>query len=73
MSTDHFIEIRYSKDSGHNWSNWRTITTGDVGAYTTRVVARRFGMGRSIVFQTRDTSPRRCDILAMSVQVSAGD
>lgn len=73
MNNDHFIEICYSKDSGHNWSNWRTITTGDVGAYQTRVVARRFGMGRQIIFKIRDSSPRRCDVLAMSVQISAGN
>jgi hypothetical protein len=70
--TDHYIELRYSKDGGHNWSNWRTFSTGGVGAYTQRILGRRFGMGRQIVFQTRDSSPRRCDILAMSVQVSGG-
>ena len=69
MSADNFIEIRYSKDGGHNWSNWRTLTTGNVGAYQTRVVARRFGQGRQIVFQIRDSSPRRCDLIAMSAPI----
>ncbi len=70
MNTDHYIDLCYSKDGGQNWSDWRTLSTGAVGAWQTRVLARRLGTCRQIVFKMRDSSPRRCDILAMSMQIS---
>ncbi len=30
-------EIRYSRDGGHNWSDWTQHSLGEVGAYQTRV------------------------------------
>lgn len=60
------VDIRYSKDGGRNWSDWRKMNAGDTGDFTERLQARRFGRGRQWVFDIRITDPVRTDILAAS-------
>jgi len=60
------IDIRYSRDGGRNWSDWRKIDMGDTGDFMQRLQARRFGRGRQWVFDFRITDPVRADILAAS-------
>lgn len=61
------IDIRYSRDGGHNWSNWRKMPMGETGDFVKRVHMRRFGRGRQFVFDVRVTDPVRADIMAASV------
>lgn len=63
------IDIRYSKDGAHNWSNWRKLPLGDVGDFVKRIQSRRFGRGRQWVFDIRITDPVRADIMAASIMV----
>lgn len=67
--SEHFVDFRYSKDGGHNWSNWRQCSLGQVGAFQRRVVMRRFGSGRQWVFHIRDSSAYRRDLLTASMQI----
>ena len=62
------VDLRYSKDWGRTWSDWRQIPLGEVGDYVNRVVARRFGSGRHFVFQERITDDCRGDLVAVSIQ-----
>lgn len=68
--TTHYLDIRYSHDGGRNWSNWRTVDLGTVGSYGRRCRIRRLGSGFQPIFQFRDTSPFKADLLAVSIQAS---
>lgn len=60
------IDIRYSRDGGRNWSDWRKLDMGDAGDFTKRVHARRLGRGEVWVFDVRITDPVRADIMGAS-------
>ncbi len=67
------VQIRYSKDGGANWSEWRVLDMGGVGNFTRRVQTRRLGRGRQWVFDIRITDPVRADILAGSIMTEQTD
>lgn len=67
------IDVRYSKDGGRNWSDWRKLDMGSTGDFTQRLQMRRFGRGRQWVFQIRITDDVRCDILAASIMAEECD
>lgn len=67
------IDVRYSKDGGHNWSEWRVLDMGHTGDFCKQVQMRRLGQGRQWVFDIRVTDPVRCDILAASVMLEGSD
>lgn len=67
------VDIRVSKDGGHNWSDWRTLDLGDTGDFVKRVETRRLGRGRQWVFDIRITDPIRADIMAASVMLEQTD
>jgi hypothetical protein len=64
-----YVDLRYTKDGGRTWSDWRKIELGDVGDFVKRVVARRFGSSRQFVFQERVTDDCRADLIAASIQI----
>lgn len=63
------VRLRYSKDGGHNWSDWRERPLGEVGEFMNRVQFSRLGRGRDWVFEISVTSPVRADLMAASMQV----
>ena len=67
--TDHYCEIRYSKDGSHNHSDWTIHDLGDTGAFQTRVTKLRMGQAYQMAVTVRTSSPRRRNVLAMAVQV----
>lgn len=67
------VDIRYSKDGGRNWSDWRTLDMGDTGAFVKRIQAHRLGRGFQWVFAVRVTDPVKADILAASVKIEQTD
>ena len=68
-----YIEVKYSDDFGHNWSNWRRRDLGPTGAFNKRKVWRQLGITRNRIFKVRVTSFTRVDIIAASAQIdSAG-
>lgn len=67
------VDIRYSKDGGRNWSDWRNLDMGETGDFVKRVTMRRLGIGRQWVFSIRVTDPVRADIMAASIQAEQTD
>lgn len=63
------LDLCYSRDGGNNWSDWRRLDMGEVGAFVKRLTARRLGQGVQWVFDVRVTDPVRADILAASLQI----
>lgn len=63
----HKVELRTSRDGGRNWSDWREYDLGETGQFDGRATWRRLGRGRTLLFQFRDTSPYRGDVIAASI------
>lgn len=70
---DHFVEVRYSKDGGRNWSNWKCRSIGQIGQYQQRVKLNRMGVSRTWVFDIKVSSPRKRDLLGAVVTVERTD
>lgn len=68
-----FVDFRYSKDGGQNWSEWRRLEMGETGDFTKRITTRRLGRGYQWVFDIRITDPVRADILAGSIMLEGND
>lgn len=67
------VDVRYSRDGGRNWSDWRTLDMGDVGDFCKRLQLRRLGRGYQWVFDIRVTDPVRADLIAGSILPEATD
>ncbi|MFC4728802.1 hypothetical protein [Coralloluteibacterium thermophilus] len=70
---DAFVDVRYSKDGGRNWSNWRRRSLGEIGEYAKRVKLLRLGQGRQWVFHVRVSSSMKRDLLAASILLEPCD
>lgn len=71
QGSDPHIEIRYSRDGGRNYSNWRTLTMGQIGQYERRARAHRFGQFKdSIVLHIRVSDPVRRDLYGATARVA---
>lgn len=68
-----YVEIRYSKDGGNTWSNWRTIPAGETGDFVKQTRARRWGISRQWVFDIRVTDDVPADIIGCSVLIEGYD
>ena len=54
--------LRFSKDSGRTWSNWKEAKIGKKGKYLTRVKWNRLGVSRQFTIQVRISDPVPIDI-----------
>ena len=54
---DHAISLCYSDDGGHNWSNQRTQSIGEMGQYAARVRFHRLGSFRQRVWKITTSAP----------------
>lgn len=70
MST---VDVRYSKDGGANWSDWRTLPFGETGDFCKRIELRRLGRGRQWVFDIRVTDNVNADFMAGSIMSEGCD
>lgn len=51
------LQINWSDDNGHTWSETRLIALGKKGEYRKRVIVRRMGAGRDRIFKVRCSEP----------------
>lgn len=61
--TDHYVEVCFSRDGGHTWSNWRRRSLGALGQYEQRIRLLRLGRYRQAVMKIRVSSPVKRDLL----------
>jgi hypothetical protein len=54
---DPVMDLRWSDDSGHTWSNTYAVGCGQAGKYKTRVIWRRLGQSRNRVYEISMTDP----------------
>jgi hypothetical protein len=58
QGSDPLVELDWSKDGGHTWSNLHYLRSGAIGAYQTRVIQRRLGQSHNgFVFRVAVTDP----------------
>lgn len=67
------VDVRYSKDGGRNWSDWRKLDMGTTGDFLKRLELRRLGSGRHWLFDIRVTDPVRADLIAASIMPEGTD
>ncbi|AZN67014.1 hypothetical protein F4U02_13220 [Acinetobacter haemolyticus] len=51
------LQLDWSDDNGHTWSENRLLPLGKKGEYRKRVSAKRLGAGRDRVFRIRCSEP----------------
>lgn len=71
--TDPVIEMRYCDDRGRNFQDFKPRSIGKTGQYGRRVRWNQLGMTRQRVFHFRISDPVRCDLIAVSVNLSKGE
>lgn len=63
------LMLRWSDDSGQNWSNQRQIPIGVTGATSRRAIARRLGAPRDRIYEVSVSDPVCRDIIGASLKV----
>lgn len=51
------INLRWSDDGGHTWSNYYPVSAGTLGQYKTRCMWRRLGRARDRIYEISCTDP----------------
>lgn len=67
------VDIRYSKNGGRTWSNWRTISLGVQGDFVKHTRAYRWGISRQWIFHFRVTDPCKRDLMTVAVDLEGYD
>jgi hypothetical protein len=77
QSSDPKIMLTWSKDGGHTWSseNWESIgkQVGGIGEYSKRVIWRRLGMFRDIIFSVKITDPVKARLIDAFLTLEGSD
>lgn len=61
------VMLRYSKDGGRNFSNWKLRDLGEIGKYRTRIRFNRLGQFVTMVIEIRVADPVRRDLISAKV------
>lgn len=64
-----YLDLRYSKDGGYNWSDWRKIKMGKTGNFLKKLTISRLGIGREWMFEIRVTDDVKADIIALNAMI----
>lgn len=72
LGDDPLVMLRLSRDGGHTWSEPVTMSAGRLGAYTQRVIARRLGHGRDLVFEVTVSDPVAWSLVDAWLDLEAG-
>lgn len=65
------IQVRYSDDGGHNYSQLRDLEPAGTGGFMQPLIVRRLGMTRHRVWEIKDSSDTAQDVLAASIIVES--
>jgi len=69
---DPMVMLRLSRDGGHTWSEPVLMSAGRLGVYTQRVIARRLGLGRDVVFEVTVSDPVAWSLVQAWLDLEAG-
>jgi hypothetical protein len=63
QGSDPLLEIDWSDDGGHTWSDIHFVQTGAIGAFRTRAILRRMGSSRDRVYRIACSDPVQWSIV----------
>lgn len=76
VGSDPQVMLSFSKDGGHTWSSeeWTSAgkKIGAIGEYKKRVIWRRLGFFRDIVFKVKITDPVKVVIMGADLEIEGG-
>lgn len=74
QGSDPLAEVRYSRDGGRTWSDWRQSSLGRQGQYRARAMWRRFGSfdAPGAIFEFRCSDPVRFRVSAVRSNEAQG-
>lgn len=72
QGSDPKVWLRFSNDGGATWTEYRHLSMGAIGAYTTRAIARQLGSARDRVFEVRCSDPVFTGIAAAYLDLEEG-
>ena len=74
QGSDPQINLRWSDDGGHTWSNYHTKALGKIGEHGKRVIWRRLGMTEKLrdrVYEISGTDPVKISIMGAQLLMTA--
>lgn len=69
---DPMVNLRWSDDGGHTWSNYYAVGAGQAGNFKTRCMWRRLGRSRDRVYEFSMTDPIPWRLLDADLKASPG-
>lgn len=72
LPRDPMINLRWSDDSGHTWSNEYSVGAGQAGEYKKRVVWRRLGRSRDRIYEVSVSDPIPWRLIDAYLEASIG-
>ena len=72
QGSDPLVMLRVSRDGGHTWGEPQTMRAGRLGAFTQRVIARRLGSARDMVFEVTVSDPVAWSVVQAWLDLEAG-
>ena len=67
------MDMRFSDDGGHTWSNYQTRDCGQAGQYKTRVRWLRLGRSRDRIYEIRAADPIGYRIIDAYLRFAPGE
>jgi Neuraminidase (sialidase) len=62
------VWLSYSKDGGHTYGNEISVSMGELGDYSKRLMWRRLGIARNWTFKLRTWTPNRVVLKALHIR-----
>lgn len=72
QGSDPVVELRWSKDNGHTWSNSHQMSIGEKAKYAFRTFLNRLGRARQWTFEVNATDPVNTVLLAADADMDEG-
>ena len=70
QGSDPVIQLRWSDDGGHTWSNGHDMQIGKLGNYRKRAWCSRLGSSRDRIYQIRGSDPVKIAILGAELDLT---
>lgn len=72
FGSDPQVVMQFSKDSGRTWSNENFKSAGKIGLPKSRVIWRRLGQSRDLVFRIKITDPVKVALISAQIDIESG-
>lgn len=70
QGSDPVMQIRWSDDGGHVWSNYHEMSMGKIGEYRARARRLRLGASRDRIYEISGTDPVKIAIMGAELEIT---